>query len=196
MWFIQVVQQKSYAVEFIITKTYLYNFDPLKHHFYTGKLGFTGVNIIFLIFARKHRLWVLVRTASARRFERVPTIYVLSRYMKNIRIFYLKIFLFLVVKFSIYLNKRVFVMDLEIKTGHLIVGMVGWAVSQDIILESTTCQCCVVLLRYRRHSLSRSSRDSQKYFEISAPRHIRFAELRKKINRATKFHKWIRNITH
>ena len=31
--------------------------------------------------------------------------------MKNIRIFYLKIFLFLVVKFSIYLNKRVFVMD-------------------------------------------------------------------------------------
>ena len=31
--------------------------------------------------------------------------------MKNIRIFYLKIFLFLVVKFSIYLNRRVFVME-------------------------------------------------------------------------------------
>ena len=30
--------------------------------------------------------------------------------MKNIRIFYLKIFLFLVVKFSIYLNSCVFVM--------------------------------------------------------------------------------------
>ena len=30
--------------------------------------------------------------------------------MKNIRIFYLKIFKFLVVKFSIYLNRRVFVM--------------------------------------------------------------------------------------
>ena len=30
--------------------------------------------------------------------------------MKNIRIFYLKIFLFSVVKFSIYLNRRVFVM--------------------------------------------------------------------------------------
>ena len=26
-------------------------------------LGFTGVNIIFLIFALKHRSWVLVRTA-------------------------------------------------------------------------------------------------------------------------------------
>ena len=32
-----------------ITKTCLYNFDPLKPHFYTVKLGFTGVYIIFLI---------------------------------------------------------------------------------------------------------------------------------------------------
>ena len=51
-----------------ITKTRLYNFDPLKPHFYIVKLGFTGVYIICLIFAWKHRLWVLVRTASARRF--------------------------------------------------------------------------------------------------------------------------------
>ena len=35
-----------------ITKTYLYNFDPLKPHFYIVKLGFTGINIIFLISAR------------------------------------------------------------------------------------------------------------------------------------------------
>ena len=33
----------------IITKTRLYNFDPLKPHIYIAKLGFTGVNIIFLI---------------------------------------------------------------------------------------------------------------------------------------------------
>ena len=32
-----------------ITKTYLYNFDSLKPHFYIVKLGFTGVYIIFLI---------------------------------------------------------------------------------------------------------------------------------------------------
>ena len=50
------------------TKTYLYNFDPIKPHFYIVKLGFTGVYIIILITAQKHRLWVLVRTASARRF--------------------------------------------------------------------------------------------------------------------------------
>ena len=35
-----------------ITKTCLYNFDPLKPHFYTIKLGFTGVYIIFLISAQ------------------------------------------------------------------------------------------------------------------------------------------------
>ena len=41
-----------------ITKTRLYNFDPLKPHFYIVKLGFTGVHvyIIFLISAQKHRL--------------------------------------------------------------------------------------------------------------------------------------------
>ena len=37
---------------------------PLKPHFYIVKLGFTGVYIILLISARKHRLWLLVRTAS------------------------------------------------------------------------------------------------------------------------------------
>ena len=42
-----------------ITKTYLYNVDPLKPHFYIVKLGFTGVYLIFLIFCSKHRLWVL-----------------------------------------------------------------------------------------------------------------------------------------
>ena len=34
-----------------ITKTYLYNFNPLEPHFYIVKLGFTGV-YIFLISAK------------------------------------------------------------------------------------------------------------------------------------------------
>ena len=55
-----------------ITKTYLYNFDPIKPHFCAVKLGFTGLYIIFLIYPQKHRLWVLVRNAR-----------VLSRYKKN-----------------------------------------------------------------------------------------------------------------
>ena len=49
----------------VITKTRLYNVDPLKPHFYVVKPGFTRVYNIFLISAQKHRLWVLGgRTAS------------------------------------------------------------------------------------------------------------------------------------
>ena len=43
---------KECFLTFCITKTYLYNFDPLKPHFYIVKLGFTGVHIIFLISAQ------------------------------------------------------------------------------------------------------------------------------------------------
>ena len=50
-----------------IMKTCPCNEDPLTPHSYIVKLGFTGV-YIFFIFALKHRLWVLVRTASMRRF--------------------------------------------------------------------------------------------------------------------------------
>ena len=46
---------------------------PLNPTFYKAKLGFTGVYIIFLISAQKHRLWVLVRTASSIYAEAVPT---------------------------------------------------------------------------------------------------------------------------
>ena len=64
-----------------ITKTCLYNFDPLKPEFYIVKLGFTGVYIIFLISAQKRRLWV-------------PTMSVLSRNMKKIGIFIWKLSVF------------------------------------------------------------------------------------------------------
>ena len=94
---------KTYGIVFTvdsdslkITQTYIYNFDSIKPHFYTVKLGFSGVYIIFLISAQIHRLWVLVRTASTRRF-----------FIWNFQFF------FLVVKFSIYLNRRVFVMDTD-----------------------------------------------------------------------------------
>ena len=64
-----------------ITKTCLYNFDPLKPYFYIVKLGFTGVYIIVVISAQKHRLWVLVRSAS---------IYVLSRKIWKISEFFIR----------------------------------------------------------------------------------------------------------
>ena len=63
----QEVNQK-HGQSYSITKTCLYNFDPLQPQFNTVKLGFTGVYISSLISAQKHRLWVLVRTALLRQF--------------------------------------------------------------------------------------------------------------------------------
>ena len=51
------------------------------------------------------------------------------------------------------------------------------------------------LTKYSRLSLSQSPRDSLKYFEISLPRDIRFADLRKTINWTNTFHKWICKLT-
>ena len=67
-WCMIAPDKKVHPQNFFIMKTCLYNFDPLKPHFYIVKLGFTGVYIIFLISAQKSRLWVLVRTASMRGF--------------------------------------------------------------------------------------------------------------------------------
>ena len=50
-WF-QRIPAVSTRYILIITKTCLYNFDPLKPHFYIVKLGFTGVYTIFLISAK------------------------------------------------------------------------------------------------------------------------------------------------
>ena len=69
-----------------ITKTCLYNFAPLKPHFYTVKLGFTEVYIIFLIFAQN--IDCVYSSEPTRRggSNEYPQ-YVLSRNMKNIKIF-------------------------------------------------------------------------------------------------------------
>ena len=63
-YFLEKIRKKCHHIK----RTNLYNFDPLKPHFYIVKLGFTGVYIIFLILPKIHKLWVLVRTASSRRF--------------------------------------------------------------------------------------------------------------------------------
>ena len=64
----------------------------------------------FLIFALKHRLWVLIRTASMRRFECVPTINVLEQKKKDIIIFHLKINIFTAVEYCCILHGCVCVM--------------------------------------------------------------------------------------
>ena len=77
----------------LITKPCLYNVDPLKPHFYIVKLGFTGVYIIFLIPAKNIDCGYSLE--PPRRGGLTSTsIYVLSRNMKNIRIFIWKLSFF------------------------------------------------------------------------------------------------------
>ena len=102
-----------------IMKTYLYNLDPLKPHFYIVKLGFTGVDIIFLFLLKNIDCGYSSEPPRWGGSNEYPQ-YVLSRNMKNIRIFIWKLSVFLVVKFSIYLNRRVFVMNYQINPGSLI----------------------------------------------------------------------------
>ena len=85
-----------------IMKTCLYNFDP----FYIVKLGFTEVYIIFLIFAQKHRLWVFVTEAVLMSSHNLC----FEQKYENYQNFLSENFLYLEVKFSIYLNRHVLVM--------------------------------------------------------------------------------------
>ena len=65
----------------------------------TSHLGYAGVYLFFLFLFQKHTLSVLLRAASARRFKRVPTIYVLGKNKKNIK--------FLLIEFSIFTAKKI-----------------------------------------------------------------------------------------
>ena len=89
-----------------IRKTCPCNVYPLIPHFYIAKLGYGEVYLFFFIFAPKHRLWVLVRTASPRRFA----IYVLKKNKRNIKSFLMKIFNFYNLRKICILHGHVFVM--------------------------------------------------------------------------------------
>ena len=98
--------------QIIITKTRLYNFDPLKPHFYTVKLGFTGVYNIFLISAQNIDCGYSLEPP---RGEAVLTsthnLCFEQKYEKyQSFLSFIFIFSFLRVKFSIYLNRCVLVM--------------------------------------------------------------------------------------
>ena len=77
-----------------ITKTYLYNFDPLRPHFYIVKLGFTGVYIIFLISAQKIDCWYSLEPPRWGGSNEYPQSMFCAEIWKISEFFYLKIFSF------------------------------------------------------------------------------------------------------
>ena len=85
--------------EYFITKTRLYNFDALKPHFCIVKLGVTEEYIIFILLKKKHRLWVLVRTAS--HLTSTHNLYFVQEYEKY-QNFYLLFSVFVVKIFNIF----------------------------------------------------------------------------------------------
>ena len=97
-----------------ITKTYLYNFDPLKPHFYIVKLGFTGVHIIFLFLLKNIDCGYSLEPPRRGGSNEYPQymfwaeLWKISEFLsENFQFFCGEIFNI----FSIYLNMRVFVMQ-------------------------------------------------------------------------------------
>ena len=95
-----------------ITKTCIYNFDPLKSHFYIVKLRFTGVCIIVLISAQNIDCMYLLEPPRRGGSNEYPqSIFWTEIWKKKYLNFLSENFHFLVVKFSMYLNRHDFVMD-------------------------------------------------------------------------------------
>ena len=108
---VSYVQCSKYVYwQVYITKTCLYYFEPLKPHFYIVKLGFTRVYIIFLISAHNIDCRYLLEPPRRGGSNEYPQSMFWTEIWKISAVFCLKIFIFLVVKFSVYLNRRVFVM--------------------------------------------------------------------------------------
>ena len=93
----------------IIMKTCLYNFDPLEPYFYIVNLGFTRVYIIFLILLKNMDCGCSLELPHWGSSNECPQSMFWAEIWKVLE-FLSEIFQFLEVKFSIYLNRRVFVM--------------------------------------------------------------------------------------
>ena len=84
-YIIKVIELSSVWIN--ITKTCLYNFDPLNPHIHTVKLEFTGVYISFLNFAQNIDCGYSLEPPCQGGSNEYPQSMFLSRNMKNIRVF-------------------------------------------------------------------------------------------------------------
>ena len=90
----EISPKMSLRSTYHITKTCLYNIDPLKPHFYIVKLGFTGVCIIFLIFAQNIDCGYSLEPPRQGGSNEYPQSMFLAKIRKILEYFYLKFFNF------------------------------------------------------------------------------------------------------
>ena len=93
----------------LVTKTCLYNADPLKFHFYVVRLGFTGVYIIFLFLRKNVDCGYLLELPLWGSSNEYPQSMFWAEVWKY-QFFIWKFSVFGDKKFSVYLSKRVFIM--------------------------------------------------------------------------------------
>ena len=126
-----------------ITQTCLYNFDPLKSHFYIVKLGFTGVYIIFLISVQNIDYAYSLEPPRRGGSNGYPQSLFWAEIWKILEFFYLKSLGFWRLKFSVHLNKSVFVMKASAQStdsnGVSIIsdcrlGKSSWAGTKDCLI--------------------------------------------------------------
>ena len=143
-----------------ITKTRLYNIDPLKPHFYIVKLGFTGVYIIFLISAQNIDCEYSLEPPHRGGSNEYTQSLFWAEIWKISEFFLSENCQFLEVKFSIYLNRSVFVMVFELSV-FLVVEI------RDTSKLHTSAACIIrMVLQKSRYikCLQLSMRDSKYFF--------------------------------
>ena len=104
---------------------------------------------IFHFFCPKHRVWVLVRTDSERRFQRVPTIYVLRKNKKNIKYFLPTILSFYDLKNLCILHGHVFIMVMLKVYKQLVFHLL----STSSVVAKAANHLDIILLRCTGHHL-------------------------------------------
>ena len=107
--FSSLVFSNACTIFCFITKTYFYNFDPLKAHFYVVKLGFTGVCIFFSFLLKNIDYGYSLEPPRRGGSNEYPQS-IFCEEMWKISKFLSEIFQFLEVKFPLYLNRRIFIM--------------------------------------------------------------------------------------
>ena len=126
----------------------MHNSDPLKPHFYIVKLGFTGVYIIFLISAQNIDCGYSLEPHRRSGSNEYPQSIFWAEMWKISEFFIWKSSFFLVLKFSVYLNRRVFVMESNTGSPKTRMRALIWAFAVRLKEEANWSGSALFVIKY------------------------------------------------